>query len=176
MDSVELYRVDYYRSYCGSVPYDRSHPHRAQFFGNVADELIRTLRPRRVFDAGCAMGCPVEALWDRGVEASGRDVSELAISEVRTDVRSYCSVGSLTQPIEGHFDLATCIEVLEHMSADEGEQAIASRVAAADQIVFSSSPDDFEEPTYVNVKPAIYWIRTFTKYSFAPLIGVTHAS
>src|SRR6202522_4111183 len=107
MDSVELYRVDYYRSYCGSVPYDRSHPHRAQFFGNVADELIRTLRPRRVFDAGCAMGCPVEALWDRGVEASGRDVSELATSQVRTDVRSYCSVGSLTQPIEGHFDLAT---------------------------------------------------------------------
>ena len=71
-----IYDESYYRSHCGPLPYDRSEPHWGKFFGAIADELIRTFRPRRVFDAGCAHGFLVEALWDRGVEAWGRDISE----------------------------------------------------------------------------------------------------
>src|SRR5437764_14315262 len=89
-DSAEalskLYGEEYYRSYCGSVPYSRSElPHWAAFFGTIAEELIRALQPKRVLDAGCALGFLVEAFWDRGVEAWGMDVSSYAISEVRRD-------------------------------------------------------------------------------------------
>src|SRR5258708_4713731 len=109
------YGPGYYRKHCGPLPYDRSCPHWGIFFGGVAETLIRSFRPRRVFDAGCALGFLVEAFWDRGVEAWGRDISEFAISEVRVDLRGFCSVGSVADPIEGRFDLITCIEVLEHM-------------------------------------------------------------
>jgi SAM-dependent methyltransferase/ElaB/YqjD/DUF883 family membrane-anchored ribosome-binding protein len=173
MDNTDKYGADYYLSHCGPIPYDRNHPHWTRFFGQIADELIRTLRPRRVFDAGCAMGFLVEAFWDRGVEAWGRDLSEFATSQARADILPYCATGSLTQPISGRFDLITCIEVLEHMSAEEGEQAIANLAAATDHIVFSSSPDDFAESTHVNVKPAIYWMKAFAKHGFTPLIGTT---
>ena len=173
VSALELYGESYYASHCGSIPYDRSQPHWAEFFGNIADELVRTFRPRRAFDAGCALGFLVEALWDRGVTAYGRDISKYAISNTRLDIRQYCSVGSLAQSIEGPFDLITCIEVVEHMTEEEGRTAITNMTAAADRIVFSSSPTDLTEPTHINVKPPIYWIEAFAAHDFAPLIETT---
>ncbi len=171
--AAELYGEAYYASGCGSIAYDRSEPHWAAFFGNIADDLVRTFRPRRVFDAGCALGFLVEALWDRGVVTCGRDISEYAISKTRADIRPFCSVGSLTDPIEGHFDLVVCIEVLEHMTEQDGMRAIANMTAVADRIVFSSSPEDLNEPTHINVKPPIYWVQAFAEHGFAPSIETT---
>ena len=169
----DIYGKSYYACHCGDIPYDRSQPHWGEFFGKIADELVRTFRPRRVFDAGCALGFLVEAFWDRGVVASGRDISEYAISNTRKDIRQYCSIGSLTEPIEGPFDLITCIEVLEHMTEEESMTAIANMTAAADRIVFSSTPTDLTEPTHINVKPPIYWIEAFAAHDFGPLIETT---
>jgi GT2 family glycosyltransferase/SAM-dependent methyltransferase len=165
---TELYDANYYASHCGPVPYDRSSDVWAALFGNMADELIRMFQPVRVFDAGCAHGFLVEAFWDRGVEAFGRDISEFAISQVRADVKQYCSVGNLTETIPGRFDLVVCIEVLEHMSEEDGIKAIANMTAVTDRIIFSSSPTDLTEPTHVNVKPTIYWLRLFAAQHFAP--------
>ena len=170
--SDDLYGAHYYASHCGPFPYDRSYGHWIDFFGKIADELIRIFQPVRVFDAGCAHGFLVEAFWDRGVEAYGRDISEFAISQVRQDIRQYCSVGSLTEKISGKFDLVVCIEVLEHMSEEDGLKAIANMTAATDHVVFSSSPTDLTEPTHVNVKPAIYWMRLFAKQGFTPSAGI----
>jgi glycosyltransferase involved in cell wall biosynthesis/SAM-dependent methyltransferase len=167
-----LYGPEYYASHCGPITYDRSQPHWLEFFGVIADELIRAFRPRTVFDAGCAHGFLVESFWDRGVKASGRDISEFAVSQVRPDVRSYCTAGDLTEPIEGWYDLVTSIEVLEHMSEADGAHAIANMVAVTDRIVFSSSPDDFTESTHVNVRPPLYWLQAFAAHNFAPVIDV----
>lgn len=141
------------------------------FFGRIADELIRSFRPQRVFDAGCAHGFLVEAFWDRGVEAWGRDISSFANSKVRPDMRPYCSVGSIADPIEGKYDLVTCIEVLEHMPEAEAVRAVGAMASATDRILFSSSPTDFEETTHINVRPPIYWLRLFAAQGFAPDMG-----
>jgi glycosyltransferase involved in cell wall biosynthesis/SAM-dependent methyltransferase len=167
-----LYGPDYYASHLAPFPYDRSHPHWLSFFGKIADELIRSFQPRRVFDAGCAHGFLVECLWDRGVEAWGRDVSEFAISQVRPDLRRFCSVESLSEPISGEYDLVTCIEVLEHMSEEKASLAVARMAVVTNRIVFSSSPTDLTEPTHVNVKPPIYWMRQFSAQGFAPVGGL----
>ena len=169
-DAVREYGPEYYASHCGPVAYDRSRPEWAGFFGTIADDLIRAFRPHRVFDAGCAHGFLVEALWDRGVEAHGRDISTYAIEQVRPDMRAYCSAGSLVEPIEGRYDLLTCIEVLEHLNEEEGLRAIANLTRAASTIVMSSSPSDFTEPTHLNVQPPLYWIKAFAAHGFSPII------
>src|ERR1035441_7827668 len=64
------YGAEYYRNRFGPDPYERSTPHWTEFFGGIASEIIRSLKPRKVFDAGCAWGFLVEAFWDRGVERS----------------------------------------------------------------------------------------------------------
>ncbi|MBV8574034.1 MAG: methyltransferase domain-containing protein, partial [Acetobacteraceae bacterium] len=142
-DASALYGPDYYASHCGSIPYGRT-DYWLRVFGGVADALIRSFAPRRVFDAGCAMGFLVESLWDRGVEACGRDISAWAISQVRADVRPWCEVGSIADPVEGRYDLIACIEVLEHMPEAEAARAIQVLAASAPRILFSSSPTDLD--------------------------------
>jgi 2-polyprenyl-3-methyl-5-hydroxy-6-metoxy-1,4-benzoquinol methylase len=164
----EVFDREYYATHCGGLPYDHSCGFWGEFFGKIADELVRAFRPRRVFDAGCAHGFLVEALWDRGVEAWGRDISRHANADVRQDVRQYCSIGSIADPIEGQYDLLTCIEVLEHMPEAEAIRAIAAMTSVTNRILFSSSPSDFDEPTHINVRPAIYWLRLFAANGFTP--------
>ena len=166
----QIYDSAYYKSHLGEIPYERNQ-HWLEFFGGIADNLIRSLRPRSVFDAGCAWGFLVESLRDRGVEAWGRDISGFAIDSVRPDMRDYCAEGSITAAIFGRYDLATCIEVVEHMPADEADRAIGNLCAVADVILFSSSPSDFEEESHINVHPPLYWLRLFQQRGFSPDIG-----
>ena len=161
-----LYDDEYYRTGCG-IPYERNE-HWLQFFGGIADEIIRSLRPKKVLDAGCAWAFLVESLWDRGVESWGIDISPYAISKIRPDMENYCKVNSLTDPIEGKYDLITCIEVLEHMPEKQARTAIKNLTSASNTVLFSSTPKDFDEPTHCNVKPTIYWLKLFAEYSFSP--------
>lgn len=165
--AAELYGPDYYAAHLG-LPYDRAQPHWLEFFGKIAENIIREIKPSRVFDVGCAKGFLVEALRDRGVEAWGSDVSEYAIGEVRPDLRSFCSVRSAKEPIGGRYDLVTCIEVLEHLSDQEGRAAIMNMTAVTDTVLFSSTPSDLSEPTHVNVRPVLYWLQLFRDCGFAP--------
>jgi GT2 family glycosyltransferase/glycosyltransferase involved in cell wall biosynthesis len=114
------------------------------------------------------MGMLVESFWDRGIQACGIDISPYAISQVRPDMQSYCHQGSLSEPSQGQYDLVTCIEVLEHMHEDEARIAAANLTRITDRILFSSTPDDFAEPTHFTVRPVIYWLRLFGELGFWP--------
>jgi SAM-dependent methyltransferase len=154
----------YHRHDCG-VPYQRNEPWMT-FFGAVADNIVRNLRPASVLDAGCAMGFLVEALRSRGVEAWGVDVSKYAISQVHDSVREYCSVASLTEPLPRRYDLITCIEVVEHIPAPEAEKVIANLCAATHRLLLSTSPHDYSEPTQVNVQPPGAWSEMLAREGF----------
>jgi SAM-dependent methyltransferase len=158
------YGAYYYAHDCG-LTYERSE-HWLTFFGAVADHIVRELRPTTVLDAGCAKGFLVEQLRERGVEAYGIDISEHAISEVHESVRDYCRVGSLTEPLDRRYDLITCIEVIEHMQAPDGRDALENLCAATDQLLLSSSPYDYGEPTHLNVQPPEQWSATVASHDF----------
>ncbi len=145
----------YYRHNCG-VPYERN-SHWLEFFGKIADAIVRDLRPTTVLDAGCAMGFLVEALRQRGVETWGVDVSEYAISQVHESVSEYCQVGSLADPLPRRYDLIVSIEVLEHIPPAEANAAVANLCAATDRILLSTTPDDYAEATHLNVQPPEAW-------------------
>ncbi len=114
------------------------------------------------------MGILVEGFWDRGVEAWGIDISPYAVSRVRPDMRMCCRQASLVEPIEGRYDLVTCIEVMEHMHEDEARTAAANLTRVTDRILFSSTPDDFGERTHFNVRPPVYWLKLFAEFGFWP--------
>jgi GT2 family glycosyltransferase/SAM-dependent methyltransferase len=154
----------YYLTSCGA-PYERT-DHWLSFFGGIATRIIEDISPKSVLDAGCAKGFLVEALRDRGVEAFGVDISDYAISQVREDIREFCRVGSILEPFGRDYDLIITIEVLEHLSPREGEIAIENLCRSTDDILFSSTPDDFKEATHQNVQPPEYWGEIFARHGF----------
>ncbi len=160
----------YAESYGGPVPYERSE-YWLKFFHAIADQIVRSFQPKRVLDAGCAKGFLVEALWERGVEAYGIDISSYAISQVRRDMQAYCRCASLAEPIDGQFDLVTCFEVLEHIPEAECRLVLRNLTAVTDKILFSSTSTELSTPTHVNVRPIISWLQMFAEYSFAPALG-----
>src|SRR4051812_21777270 len=168
--SGSVFNAEYYKHGFGGIPYERN-AHWLEFFAGIARQMVRSLRPKDVLDAGCAWGLLVEAFWDLGVEAHGIDVSEYAIARVRPDMRTYCRVGSIAEPFERRYDLITCIEVVEHMPPDEADLAIANMCRSADRVFFSSTPRDFDEPTHVNVRPVMGWVQLFGKHGFVPDIA-----
>jgi SAM-dependent methyltransferase len=160
------YGASYYLNYWGGgEPYERNERWQ-KFFGDIADGIVRDFHPTSVLDAGCAMGLLVEALRKRGVDASGIDISDYAISQVDKSAAAHCSVASLTEPLHGHYDLITCIEVLEHLPPAETDLAIANLCGATDRLLFSSTPGDFGEPTHLNVLPPEAWSAKLAQQGF----------
>lgn len=170
----EIYNYEYYHNCCGPIAYEDP-AHWVEFFGGIANKIVNDIHPKTVLDAGCAMGYLVAALRDRGVEAYGVDISEYAISKVREDIRPYCAVGSLAEPLPDglpkRYDLVVTIEVLEHLYEEDGKQAIHNLCALSDRIIFSSTPDDFTERTHVNVQQREYWARLFAAEGFFDDLG-----
>jgi len=163
----DLYDERYYETYhsASGVPYRREEPWLSLFAG-FAERIVQDIQPRMVLDVGCAKGFLVEALRDRGVDAFGLDISEYAISQCREDITPYCWVASAIDPFPRRYDLIVCIEVLEHLPKARAPLAVANLCEHADDILFSSTPDDFVEPTHLNVQPVDYWAGLFAKHGF----------
>jgi glycosyltransferase involved in cell wall biosynthesis/SAM-dependent methyltransferase len=172
--ATDVYDASYYEAYgprdeAGqllSPPYRRGEPHWKQFFGTIAERIIEQLSPQTVLDAGCAIGFLVEELRSRGVDARGVDVSEWAIAQAPPSLHEFCRVGSLTEEFDRHYDLIICMEVLEHLPGNEAEAIIANICRHCATVLFSSTPDDFKEPTHLNVQPTDYWIGLFAAQGF----------
>lgn len=158
------YDAEYYRIGFGEHAYERKEPW-LSFFGNIAHHIKHDFSPKTVMDAGCAIGLLVEQLAKRGIKAQGVDISEYAIREAKA-AGCDCYQGSLVDPFPATYDFIVCIETLEHMPEDEARTAVRNMCAASDSILFSSTSDDFEEPSHVNVQPQAYWIDLFRENGF----------
>lgn len=162
-DLSDVYGEQYYAGY-----YERS-PRWFDFFTLIADRLIEEFEPKTHLDAGCAWGLLVEVMREKGVQSFGVDFSAYALEQIHPDVKPYCHRGSLADPISGGpYDLVTCIEVLEHMEEEDAVRAIENLAAVTDVVLFSSTPDDLDDPTHINVHPVLYWLREFAKQGFFP--------
>lgn len=136
------------------------------FNRGLADRIIAIANPKTTLDVGAAKGLLVQALAEKGVDSRGLDISEHAIATAHEDVRGRLEVGSATRPIEGRYDLITCIEVLEHMDPRDAQLSIDVMCAATDQVLFSSSPGDFHESTHINTHPTSDWVAAFAERGF----------
>jgi len=161
----EMFDAYYYAHGCGHLPYERNQAW-LDSFGEISDRIIRDIQPGSVLDAGCALGFLVEGLRKRSVDAFGVDISEFAIENVHESIKPYCAVASISEPLQQSYDLIVSIEVLEHMSKGQAEKAVANLCQHTDDILFSSSPYDYEEATHFNVQPPEYWTAVFARHGF----------
>jgi hypothetical protein len=154
----------YFRYGCGE-PYERS-PAWLNLHNAYAEHITHFIQPASVLDAGCAIGLLVEALRTRNIEAWGIDISPYAICQVSESAKPYCRVHSISEPFGQRYSLIVCIEVLEHLPKAESEKALANLCAHTDDVLFSSSPQDYAEATHFNVQPPEYWAELFAQHGF----------
>jgi len=156
---------DYYAHGCG-VPYGKDE-HWLRFYSPIADGIVSRIRPRRVLDAGCAMGFLVEMLRQRGVEAYGIDISSYAIAHVPDPVKPFCRQASITDVLTERYDLIICQEVIPHVTPSGAEFAIANFCGHTDDVLFSSVPVvDPTVPRHINFQPPEHFAELFARHGF----------
>lgn len=162
------YNEKYYLSGCGKDYNDRTYW--SSVFQKVAQNIVELYRPATYLDVGCAYGYLVEALRDLGVEAYGVDVSSYAIGKVREDIRPYCFVANVAEglPAElpSQFDCISAIEVIEHLYEEDEIPFLQALCGRTQHIVFSSTPDDFNEKSHFNVQQQEHWAKRFAQQGF----------
>lgn len=140
------------------------------FFAQLAEKIVQQFNPQTVLDAGCACGYLVAELRKLGVEAYGVDISEYAIDNAVDGAKGYCFVHDITKTLPDNlpskYDLVVTIEVLEHIYSEDSLIVIENLCKYSDMILFSSTPDDIDNLTHVNVRPVEYWCRLFAKNSY----------
>lgn len=167
------YNKDYYKKSCdidGQLAYDLGNPQWNNYFTELSHSIKDAYDVKSIMDVGCARGFLVGKLRNLNINAFGVDVSSYAISMVEVGLQEYCIQGSILDEdfIKGlgRYDLVTCIEVLEHLPEASVEIAIHNLTLLSDNIYFSSSPDNFNEETHLNVKPPDYWVELFKKNGY----------
>ncbi len=156
------YNEDYYQDYDGQGPYtaDIWLP----FFRHIANSIVADSFPKTTIEFGCAKGFLVQALRAIGVDSWGIDWSTYAIGSIDPIVAPYCSVGDIRQKLDLQFDVAICMEVLEHLEEVDASCAISTLVLSANTVYFSSNPnEDFPSESHINVRPSEYWERLFER-------------
>jgi len=162
----KFYDANYYLNSYDDIAYSRDEPHWINFFNLVANRIVADIAPARTLDIGCAIGLLVETLRERHVDARGIDVSEWALAQIPESLQAFCTLGSITDELDGEFDLITCIEVLEHLPRSMAGIAIGNLCAHTDLVLFSSTPDEFKDPTHLNVETPAFWSRLFATNGF----------
>lgn len=169
---VQIYNEDYYHNMDGVNPYIWDNRVWRSFFSHVAEQVVNNFKPETSLDIGCAIGFLVDEMRKRGVRAKGIDGSAYAVGVAQSNGLMgsvwWCDLLNFPKALMmPHYDFVSCIEVVEHIApafADQAVHVISS--VAKDTILFSSSPDDFAEPTHVNVQPEGYWLRKFNGHGF----------
>ncbi len=130
----------------------------------LARALLETLSFSAHLDMGAGNGLLVGAMTDASVESFGYEVNQAARFSVPVNV----PVGHMCfHPLEnwhggGPFDLVSCVEVAEHIPAEQADtlvDAICSR--ASRWVYFSAAAPGQGGVGHVNEQPQGYWIEKF---------------
>lgn len=169
IDYSKIYNKQYYSEYSKGMGYENNFVW-IELFDSIAENIVNQLHPKTVLEMSCAFGYLVEALRKKGVEAYGIDISEYAINNAEESIKPYVknmsALDELPNDFPKHFDLVVSIEMIEHLYEEDGLKVIDKMASYADKVLISSTDDDFDDVTHVNVQKKEYWVDKFAKKGF----------
>jgi hypothetical protein len=138
----------------------------------VVTPLVRDfIHPRSVVDVGCGRGAWLRAFREIGVEfIQGLDGDYVDRDTLLIPVESFVStdLAELTK-MPDNYDLAVCLEVLEHLSAQSGSNIVAALTEAAPTVLFSAAVPGQGGANHVNEQWPEYWRQLFEAHGYRML-------
>ncbi|MFA6318671.1 MAG: methyltransferase domain-containing protein [Elusimicrobiota bacterium] len=133
----------------------------------ITDEIAAEFQPRRVADIGCGCGVYARSLERKGIEV-------FALDGVRPPAEHSfpgpIHIQDLTVSFKnawGHFDLALCLEVAEHIPEPLADVFLDNVARFSDLLVVSAAPPNQGGRHHVNERPKRYWVRRFAERGYA---------
>lgn len=137
---------------------------------DVAEQVVRRLKPATVLDVGCGSGVLVKALRDRKVDAWGIDFSEEPLSQAVDGVRSYCQVVKPGFTLSESYDVILCVNAIEPI-ADNDSPVLRILTSATNHLLFAAVPTPAEATIRRKGRTTREWLDLFAVFGFAPDIG-----
>ena len=136
-------------------------------------ELTSVVPIRSVVDIGCGIGPWLRAALELGVErAIGVDGNHVDHGRLMIEPKLFrqcdLGVGGLAQTLSGErFDLAMCLEVAEHLSADRADSFVAELCSLSNLVLFSAAIPGQGGINHVNEQWPDYWAALFQEHGCA---------
>lgn len=142
--------------------------------GVVVPILLELIDPRSVVDIGCGRGAWLSSFREHGVEQlHGLDGAHVNRAQLLIDEASFTAV-DLARPFDagGRFDLALCLEVVEHLPAAAGRAVVSALVAAAPVVLFSAAIPGQGGTRHINERWPRYWEELFSERGFVRIDAI----
>ena len=129
----------------------------------IVPDLVDFFHPGSVVDVGCGIGTFLSVFLKNGInDVLGIDGDWVDRRKLYIDPK-YFREADLEQAItlERNFDIALCLEVVEHLQPEAAEQIVDTLCAASKLIVFSAAIPGQGGINHLNEQPFEYWQTKF---------------
>ncbi|PKN16008.1 MAG: hypothetical protein CVU66_02480 [Deltaproteobacteria bacterium HGW-Deltaproteobacteria-23] len=133
---------------------------------------VRELLPEinSAVDIGCGVGTWLSVLSDwgintiQGVDGQWVETAQLVIPETAFKALDFSELNSFM--LSRSFDLAICLEVAEHITADRAAEFVGALTELSDVILFSAAIPGQDGIGHVNEQWPEYWVRLFSDHDY----------
>jgi len=144
----------------------------------LANLIINRWQPKSIIDLGCGTGL---YLWPfKNRKTLGIDISPEAFDDyVRRLPKEQLIIGDLTSPwIIGQidtvkktmdvekWDLALCIETLEHIEQQYADQVVKNLCSLSDLLIVTAAGPGQAGTNHLNLQPLSYWEEKFSQHGY----------
>jgi SAM-dependent methyltransferase len=138
----------------------------------VVPMVVELTHPSSVLDVGCGRGAWLSVFIANGIEkVVGLDGDYIKPSTLLFPADRFrpTNLSAKFEIPPGRFDLATCLEVAEHLPERHSKYLVARLTSAAPQVLFSAAPPGQWGGGHINCKQLAYWRRIFEEFGFRTL-------
>lgn len=139
----------------------------------LARMIATHLGPQSVLDVGCAYGYVVKELRDRGIDASGFDISEYALSQSVAPDKTWLGSAEHASSYRGmRVDLVFSSEMLEHLTPRQIRAFLqhAHIAKRALLLVAIGDPNPEErDKSHITINQMEWWDREFRRAGWEPV-------
>lgn len=136
--------------------------------------LIELVHPKRALDVGCGAGAWALEFLNHGVDAVGID-HFVDKKQVLLDKAQYRDIDLTSSFDLGHFDIAVCMEVAEHIHDMYSRHLVDLLCKHSDVVLFSAAIPYQGGFHHINEQPPEYWKWRFQNNEYVCLDNIRAA-